>query len=47
MKHEYIIILSDASLNIVEASSFAEARHIAQELVADSHVRIVAVRKIS
>lgn len=43
---EYIIILSDASLNIVEASSFAEARRVALTFVEGSSVRIVAVRQL-
>lgn len=47
MKAEYIIILSDASLNIIEAQSFAEARQLALSFVEGSHVRIIAVRKIS
>lgn len=44
--HEYLIVLSDGSLNIVEAAGFVEARKIAQSFVEDSHIRIIAVRKV-
>lgn len=47
MKAEFLIVLSDGSLNIIEATGFVEARQVAQSLVVDSHVRIVAVRKIA